>query len=157
EGVAEAFAFGLPNSLLESGQAEDKQGPAAGPRARSAMSETVRVQYLGGPTAILEIAGLRLLTDPTFDPPGDQPIGERVLTQADGPALGPDELGRIDTVLLSHDQHPDNLDRLGREYVSRGRWCCRPGPPNSGSAIRCEPCRTGSARSSTGRTAAPCN
>jgi L-ascorbate metabolism protein UlaG (beta-lactamase superfamily) len=82
------------------------------------MSETVRVQYLGGPTAILEIGGLRLLTDPTFDPPGDHPIGERTLTKTDGPALGPDELGAIDAVLLSHDQHPDNLDRLGREYLT---------------------------------------
>lgn len=30
----------------------------------------VRVQYLGGPTALLEVAGTRLLIDPTFDPPG---------------------------------------------------------------------------------------
>jgi hypothetical protein len=29
----------------------------------------VAVRYLGGPTALLEIGGLRLLTDPTFDPP----------------------------------------------------------------------------------------
>jgi len=59
-----------------------------------------------------------MLTDPTFDPPGDYPIGERVLSKTHGPAIGPDELGRIDAILLSHDQHPDNLDRLGREYLS---------------------------------------
>ena len=29
-----------------------------------------RFTYLGGPTALLEWHGLRLLTDPTFDPPG---------------------------------------------------------------------------------------
>jgi hypothetical protein len=45
----------------------------------------VRVQYLGGPTAILEIGGVRLLTDPTFDPPGEYPIGERMLTKTRGP------------------------------------------------------------------------
>lgn len=75
------------------------------------------VRYLGGPTALLEVGGLRLLTDPTFDPPGDYPIGERALTKTIGAVVSPDELGRVDAVLLSHDQHPDNLDRLGRAYV----------------------------------------
>jgi L-ascorbate metabolism protein UlaG (beta-lactamase superfamily) len=77
----------------------------------------MRVQYLGGPTALLEIGGVRMLTDPTFDPPGEYPIGERVLTKTQGPALGPGRLGRVDAVLLSHDQHPDNLDRAGRECL----------------------------------------
>jgi L-ascorbate metabolism protein UlaG (beta-lactamase superfamily) len=77
----------------------------------------MRVQYLGGPTAILEIGGVRLLIDPTFDPPGDYPIGERVLTKTEGPALEPRQIGQVDAVLLSHDQHPDNLDRAGREYL----------------------------------------
>jgi L-ascorbate metabolism protein UlaG (beta-lactamase superfamily) len=77
----------------------------------------VHVQYLGGPTAILEIGGVRLLTDPTFDPPGEYPIGERMLTKTQGSALEPGELGPVDAVLLSHDQHPDNLDRAGREYL----------------------------------------
>jgi L-ascorbate metabolism protein UlaG (beta-lactamase superfamily) len=78
----------------------------------------MRVRYLGGPTAILEIGGVRLPTDPTFDPPGEYPIGERVLTKTQGPALEPGELGPVDAVLLSHDQHPDNLDRAGREYLT---------------------------------------
>jgi L-ascorbate metabolism protein UlaG (beta-lactamase superfamily) len=83
------------------------------------VTETLVVQYLGGPTAILEVGGVRMLIDPTFDPPGEYPIGERVLRKTHGPAIGPDELGPIDAVLLSHDQHPDNLDRLGREYLGR--------------------------------------
>jgi L-ascorbate metabolism protein UlaG (beta-lactamase superfamily) len=77
----------------------------------------VRVRYVGGPTAVLEVGGVRLLTDPTFDPPGDYPIGTRTLTKTAGPALTPDEVGTIDAVLLSHDQHPDNLDALGREFL----------------------------------------
>ena len=28
----------------------------------------VSVTYIGGPTALIEIGGVRLLTDPTFDP-----------------------------------------------------------------------------------------
>ncbi len=76
-----------------------------------------RIRYVGGPTAIVEIGGLRLLTDPTFDPPGRYPIGSRALTKTVGPAFGPDEVGPIDAVLLSHDQHPDNLDTLGRELL----------------------------------------
>jgi L-ascorbate metabolism protein UlaG (beta-lactamase superfamily) len=82
--------------------------------------EAVRVRYLGGPTALLELGGIRLLLDPTFDPPGDYPIGERILTKTQGPACGPAELGRVDAILLSHDQHPDNLDRLGRQYLMSG-------------------------------------
>jgi L-ascorbate metabolism protein UlaG (beta-lactamase superfamily) len=84
------------------------------PRDRASVS----VQYLGGPTAILELGGARLLIDPTFDPPGTYPIGERALTKTAGPALQPEQIAPIDGVLLSHDQHPDNLDRRGREYLA---------------------------------------
>ena len=61
---------------------------------------------------------MRLLTDPTFDPPGDYPIGNRALVKTAGPAFGPDEAGTVDAVLLSHDQHPDNLDKAGRAFLS---------------------------------------
>jgi hypothetical protein len=30
----------------------------------------IEVRLVGGPTALLALPGLRLLTDPTFDPPG---------------------------------------------------------------------------------------
>lgn len=80
---------------------------------------SVVIEYIGGPTAVIEIGGMRFLTDPTFDPPGEYPIGERVLAKTAGPARPPDALGPIDAVLLSHDQHPDNLDRLGRDALAR--------------------------------------
>lgn len=76
------------------------------------------VRYLGGPTALLELGGLRLLTDPTFDPPGDYPIGTRSLRKTIGAVVSPQEAGRADAVLLSHDQHPDNLDHQGRDYLA---------------------------------------
>jgi L-ascorbate metabolism protein UlaG (beta-lactamase superfamily) len=31
----------------------------------------VTVTLIGGPTALVEVDGFRLLTDPTFDPPGE--------------------------------------------------------------------------------------
>ncbi|HYG68548.1 MAG TPA: MBL fold metallo-hydrolase, partial [Anaeromyxobacteraceae bacterium] len=76
----------------------------------------LHVTYVGGPTALIEVGGFRLLTDPTFDPAGTR---FRLTTKLAGPALEPGALGRIDAVLLSHDQHPDNLDAAGREVLSR--------------------------------------
>lgn len=78
----------------------------------------ITVQLVGGPTALIDIGGVRLLTDPTFDPPGDHPVGQRVLVKTAGPAVAADALGRVDAVLLSHDQHPDNLDNDGRAYLA---------------------------------------
>ena len=76
--------------------------------------------YVGGPTALLDIGGLRLLTDPTFDPPGaEYRAGSYLLRKTQGPALAPEALGRIDVVLLSHDHHFDNLDGSGRALLTR--------------------------------------
>ncbi|MFI6505268.1 MBL fold metallo-hydrolase [Nonomuraea typhae] len=76
----------------------------------------MRIRYVSGPTAILELAGLRLLTDPTFDEPGHYAVGSG-LTKTAGPGVALDEIGPIDAVLLSHDQHPDNLDTSGRKLL----------------------------------------
>lgn len=70
---------------------------------------------VGGPTAIVEYAGLRWLTDPALSPPGE--YGGLVKTT--GPALGADQLEPIDVVLLSHDHHADNLDPAGRDFLPR--------------------------------------
>jgi L-ascorbate metabolism protein UlaG (beta-lactamase superfamily) len=75
------------------------------------------IRYVGGPTALIGVGGVRLLTDPTFDPPGEYPIGSRTLTKTTGPAATAEELGAVDAVLLSHDQHPDNLDTAGRALL----------------------------------------
>ena len=53
---------------------------------------SVCICLLAGPTALLEVGGLRLLTDPTFDPPGEYPLpGGRVLvkTASDARATRP--------------------------------------------------------------------
>jgi L-ascorbate metabolism protein UlaG (beta-lactamase superfamily) len=79
-----------------------------------------RVTYIGGPTALVEIGGLRLLTDPTFDPAGSEyPTAVYTLRKTQGPALGADDIGEVDAVLLSHDHHFDNLDVSGRAELER--------------------------------------
>ncbi|MER6528844.1 MBL fold metallo-hydrolase [Streptomyces sp. NPDC001508] len=77
------------------------------------------IRVLGGPTAVFEYGGLRFLTDPTFDGPGDYAApGGPTLTKTTPSALTPDDLGPIDVVLLSHDEHPDNLDNAGRALLA---------------------------------------
>lgn len=76
----------------------------------------VRLTLVGGPTAVLEYAGLRWLTDPSLSPPGEYAGG---LVKTSGPALEPDAIAPIDVVLLSHEHHSDNLDPTGREFLPR--------------------------------------
>jgi L-ascorbate metabolism protein UlaG (beta-lactamase superfamily) len=71
------------------------------------------ISVLGGPTTVVDIAGRRIVMDPTFDPPGPHDY----LTKTTGPAVSSDALGTIDAVLISHDQHPDNLDDSGRRLA----------------------------------------
>lgn len=82
----------------------------------------LRVTYVGGPTALLEFNGLRLLTDPTFDPAGTAyPTPLYTLRKTAGPAVAPGEVEPLDGVLLSHDHHFDNLDNAGRAMLPRAR------------------------------------
>jgi L-ascorbate metabolism protein UlaG (beta-lactamase superfamily) len=73
---------------------------------------------LDGPTVVIDLAGVRLLVDPTFDDAQEYPIGERRLVKTTDATRHPGGLGRVDAVLLSHDQHPDNLDHGGRAFVT---------------------------------------
>lgn len=79
----------------------------------------VRITHIGGSTALIEAKGWRILSDPTFDPPGRTygfgwGTSSRKLT---GPAISVTDLGRIDVVLVSHDNHADNLDDAGRALL----------------------------------------
>lgn len=78
---------------------------------------TISALLVGGPTLHFSYAGLSILTDPTFDAPGEYP-GGTTLYKLTGPAVPASALGEIDVVLLSHDQHPDNLDGAGREVLA---------------------------------------
>ncbi|MBE8475660.1 MBL fold metallo-hydrolase [Streptomyces justiciae] len=78
---------------------------------------SVEILYIGGPTSVITLGGVRLLTDPTFDAPGEYAVGSRTLVKKTGPAVTAAEVGPVDAVLLSHDHHPDNLDTAGRTLV----------------------------------------
>jgi L-ascorbate metabolism protein UlaG (beta-lactamase superfamily) len=79
----------------------------------------VKILYVGGPTAVIEIGPWRLITDPTFDPPGKRYfLGWGAASRKlQGPAIKFSELLPIDAVLLSHDHHQDNLDPAGRQLL----------------------------------------
>jgi L-ascorbate metabolism protein UlaG (beta-lactamase superfamily) len=90
----------------------------------------MRLTHIGGPTVLIEAAGWRLLTDPTFDAPGRRywfgwGTTSRKLA---GPAIAAADLAPIDAVLLSHDHHGDNLDPAGRALL-----------PSAGVVITTEP------------------
>ena len=87
------------------------EGPAAG--------NPVVMTHIGGPTALIEVGGWRILTDPTFDPPGKRYFfgWGTVSKKLAGPAIAAEDLLPIDAVLLSHEHHGDNLDPAGRAML----------------------------------------
>ena len=82
---------------------------------------SLTLTLIGGPTALIEIDGFRLLTDPTFDLPGIYQLPHVKLEKLLPPALTADAIGKVDAVLLSHDQHSDNLDESGKRFLARAK------------------------------------
>ena len=80
-----------------------------------------KLTYLGGATYQLEIGNFRLLTDLGFDPKGtERSEGPgHDLKKIMSPPVPADQIGRIDAVLLSHQQHYDNLDKIGRTLLPK--------------------------------------
>ena len=82
---------------------------------------TTAITYIGGPTVLLEYAGLRIVTDPTFDPPQEYAEkGSTTLVKTRGPAIEREAVWPVDLVLLSHHAHKDNLDWEGLELLAQG-------------------------------------
>src|SRR5262245_31081169 len=79
----------------------------------------VRLTHVGGPTTLIEVDGWTLLTDPTFDAPGRRyTFGWGTSSRkTSGPAIAAGDLPPLDAVLVSHDQHADNLDDAGRALL----------------------------------------
>ena len=83
------------------------------------MSDGLRITHIGGPTVLIEVGGWRLLTDPTFDPPGKRYFFGWGTTSKKlaGPSIPASDLPHIDAVLLTHEHHGDNLDPAGRDFL----------------------------------------
>jgi L-ascorbate metabolism protein UlaG (beta-lactamase superfamily) len=98
---------------MEEGAMELTPPPVFRPSAVDAGRQRFAFSVLGGPTTVVDVAGWRFVIDPTFDAPGEH----RYLTKTVGPAVPAGALGHVDVVLISHDQHPDNLDDEGRRFA----------------------------------------
>jgi L-ascorbate metabolism protein UlaG (beta-lactamase superfamily) len=74
----------------------------------------VKITYIGHATLLIEIGGIRLVTDPNFDPK----LG-KVLPRVSAPGIPLDELPALDAILLTHAHADhlsfDSLDRLPRD------------------------------------------
>jgi L-ascorbate metabolism protein UlaG (beta-lactamase superfamily) len=79
----------------------------------------IRLTLIDGPTLLIEVGGLRILTDPTFDPPQTFRSGTVVIQKFNSPPIAAETLLPLDAILLSHDQHFDNLDAAGRALLPK--------------------------------------
>jgi L-ascorbate metabolism protein UlaG (beta-lactamase superfamily) len=91
----------------------------------------VQITYIGHATLLLELAGVRILTDPNFEPR----LG-RLLARVSAPGVALDALPALDALLLTH-AHADHLsfkspDRLPQDIPlyappAVARWLARKG------------------------------
>jgi L-ascorbate metabolism protein UlaG (beta-lactamase superfamily) len=79
---------------------------------------SLEITHITTATAIIDIDGVKFITDPVFAPSGtayEYPLVTLRLT--DDPAIPINALPAIDAVLLSHEDHEDNLDEYGRRLL----------------------------------------
>ncbi|KAM7183637.1 Zn-dependent hydrolase of the beta-lactamase [Rhypophila sp. PSN 637] len=95
----------------------------------SPLQTALSITHIDTACAILSLddLGINFLTDPVFCPAGTQwDMGIAVLTKPTSPALSVAEMPPIDAVLLSHEDHPDNLDEAGRMLLDARRVLTTP-------------------------------
>ncbi|MCB1172982.1 MAG: MBL fold metallo-hydrolase [Leptospiraceae bacterium] len=81
----------------------------------------ISVTHIDTATVLIRIGDFTILTDPVFDKPGNyyhHGFGA-ISKKTDRPAVEADAIGKVDLVLLSHEQHKDNLDITGRQIASK--------------------------------------
>lgn len=79
----------------------------------------IHVTHVGTATLLLEVGPVVILTDPVFGGPAHFHFGAGM--QSDhlrGPHLEASAIPNADVVLISHDQHGDNLDDEGRKRLT---------------------------------------
>ena len=78
----------------------------------------MRITYIGHATLLLELAGVRILTDPNFDDAlGHFAIGSR-LARVSPPGIALDALPKLDAMLLTH-AHADHLSFKSLDALPR--------------------------------------
>jgi L-ascorbate metabolism protein UlaG (beta-lactamase superfamily) len=113
---------------------------AAAPAA-NADKDSLRLEWRGGPTAILEKGGHRLITDPMLSPrgpaaftlpkhPSTGAVNAEIARYTDPPAT---PLGSLTLIILSHD-HNDHIDREARQLLPKETLFVL--PPNAVEAAR---------------------
>ncbi|KAI9468456.1 MAG: beta-lactamase superfamily domain-containing protein [Benjaminiella poitrasii] len=89
----------------------------------STFKTPLNMTFITTATTIMEVDGVTFLTDPFFSEAGasfDTGVGV-VLEISEDPALKLNQIPPIDAVLLSHEDHFDNLDPLGRQLLDGRR------------------------------------
>ena len=91
--------------------------------AQPGFKSSLHITHIGTAAAVIELEDLTILTDPYFSPEGTVWTGASgaKLISSYRPALGLPDLPPIDLVLLSHEDHKDNLDDLGRQLLNGRR------------------------------------
>lgn len=81
------------------------------------------ITHIGTATALLELDGLTILTDPYFSASGTEWVGKSgaKMVSSYKPAMGLADLPPLDLILLSHEDHKDNLDDIGRQLLDGRR------------------------------------
>ncbi|CCT61084.1 hypothetical protein IAQ61_001641 [Plenodomus lingam] len=89
----------------------------------STWKSKVDITHIGTATAILRVDDVNFITDPFFSKVGNQwPRNDgKMLENFEDPAMELHNLPVIDAVLLSHENHADNLDDLGRRLLDGRR------------------------------------
>jgi L-ascorbate metabolism protein UlaG (beta-lactamase superfamily) len=71
----------------------------------------VRITYFDTAFTRIEVDGVALITDPVLGPEGSSAaFGWGMKSRKTSPPVEPIAIGGFDAILLSHDQHADNLD-----------------------------------------------
>lgn len=79
----------------------------------------IHVTHIGTATVLLEVGPLKILTDPVFGGAKHFHFGAGMTSDhTRGPWVPASEVPPPDLVLLSHDQHADNLDDEGRAIIA---------------------------------------
>jgi len=118
-GAAAFGAAGLVEWRSFGGAFDHRRAPAASAKERYEASlaslddRAPAVVHVGHSTHLLVVGGARILTDPWFFDPA---FG--ALSHASGPAVRPEDLGRLDAVLVSHD-HADHADLRAMDRMDK--------------------------------------